>query len=213
MAIKLTEFFQRRPGMSPAAFLDHWQTRHTGVVSAIEGLRRYVQNPAAGLVEGRPNPYDGMVEVWFDDLAAIERIQKSDYWDTIVEDELRFVDRPSLRLFFSEEPLPERPTAGVKRVYLLDPLPGQGLDDFRAQASAALPPPAVSGLLGVQRLLPAEQPVDPAPCAAAVELWRFENLAALDAGMKSDAIESACQNREAWARAREPLTVEERVIR
>ena len=112
MAIKFTEFFHRRPGMTSAAFLEHWQKEHTGVVSAIEGLRRYIQNPAAGLIDGVPNPYEGMVEVWFDDFQAIDRLRKSDYWDTIVEDELRFVDRPSLQLFLSEESIPEPPEAG-----------------------------------------------------------------------------------------------------
>ncbi len=222
MAIKLTEFFQRRPGMSSEAFLTHWQQQHTGVVSAIEGLRRYIQNPAAGLLENAAKPYDGMVEVWFDDLAAIERIQKSDYWDTIVEDELRFVDRPTLQLFYSEEPLPERPTAGWKRVYLLHHLPGQTREEFR-RAFAADPasPPAgfrggagLAGFLGVERLLPLDAGrTGVEPCADALEIWRFETRGALEAGFKDEAVARVCEVRGRWAAASEPMTSEERVIR
>ena len=212
MAIKFTEFFHRRPGMTSAAFLEHWQQQHTGVVSAIEGLRRYIQNPAVGLIDGVPNPYDGMVEVWFDDLQAIDRLRKSDYWDTIVEDELRFVDRPSLQLFLSEESIPEPPEAGFKHVYLLHRLPGQSREAFQECASAEVPLTEVPGLLSLQRMLPVE-PDTNVPCADAVEIWRFETLAALNAGMQNEAVANACHERESCATAQEPLTTEERVIR
>ena len=213
MAIKFTEFFHRRPGMTSAAFLEHWQQNHTGVVSAIEGLRRYIQNPAAGLIAGVPNPYDGMVEVWFDDLAAIERLRKSDYWDTIVEDELRFVDRPSLQLFLSEEPIPEPPEVGFKCVHLLHQLSDQGRGAFQERAAAMAAPSGVAGLLGLQMMLPLESDDVAAPCADAVEIWRFESLAALEAGMKSESIANVCRERERWAKAQEPLTTAERFIR
>lgn len=213
MALKLTEFFFRKPGMTTNAFLSHWQEQHTEVVSAIEGLRRYVQNPAAGLLEGRPNPFDGMVEVWFDDFAAVERVQQSDYWNTIVDDELRFVDRPTMQLFFSEEPLPERYEAGFKQAFRLDPTPGTSLETFRSQATRALEAPRLSGLRGIQRQLPASLPGNPPACAGALEIWRFESLVALEAGMKSPAARAVCDARQTWATAREPHTAEERVIR
>ena len=59
-------------------------------------------------------------------------------------------------------------------------------------------------------------PVEPdtnVPCADAVEIWRFETLAALNAGMQNEAVANACHERESWATAQEPLTTEERVIR
>lgn len=215
MALKLTEFFHRRPGMSAEAFLTHWQQQHTGVVSAIEGLRRYVQNPAAGLLAGTPNPYDGMVEVWFDGFEAIERVQKSAYWETIVEDELRFVDRPSLQLFFSEEPLPAPASAGFKLVYLLHRRSGQSEGAFReALQTAGAPDLDATGFLSLQRILPcdAAQAGTP-PCADALEIWRFQHLAALEACFKSDPFAAACRARAVWADAGDPLTTEERVIR
>lgn len=215
MAIRLTEFFQRRPGMSAEAFLSHWQEQHTGVVSAIEGLRRYVQNPAAGLAAGAATPYDGMVEAWFDDLGAIEAIQKSDYWDTIVEDELRFVDRPSLRLFLSEEPLPPRAEPGWKHVRLLHRLEGQTPEAFRDALRGAEPISAdLPGLWSVERVLPLPVARSGAePCADALEIWRFESQAALESGAKSEGLAQACNARARWARAEEPLHTKERVIR
>ena len=213
LAIKFTEFFHRRPGMTSAAFLWHWQQNHTGVVSAIKGLRRYIQNPAAGLIDGAPNPYDGMVEVWFDDVAAIERLRNSDYWDSIVEDELLFVDRPNLQLFLSEEPVPEPPEVGFKSVHLLHHLPDQSREAFQERATSMTVPSGVPGLLGRQMMLPLEPHAGAEPCADAVEIWRFESLAALQAGMKSEAMVNACYERGNWAKAQEPFTTEERFIR
>ena len=213
MAIKFTEFFHRRPGMTATDFLNHWQQQHTGVVSAVDAVRRYIQNPAMGLLEGAPNPYDGMVEVWFDDLAAIERLRKSDYWETIVEDELRFVDRPSLQLFLSEESVPELPVGGCKRVYLLHRLAGQTSEEFEARARADVRPADVPGLVALQRMLPVTPGTDSALCADAVEIWRFETLALLEAGMRNDAILAVCRKRGEWAMAGEALTTEERIIR
>ena len=51
------------------------------------------------------------------------------------------------------------------------------------------------------------------PCADAVEIWRFETMETLEAGMQSEEVTNACRVRDMWAKAAEPLTVEERVIR
>ena len=61
-------------------------------------------------------------------------------------------------------------------------------------------------------MLPVEADTN-AACADAVEIWRFETLAALNAGMQNEADANASYDRESWATAQEPLTTAEPVIR
>ena len=184
MAIKFTEFFYRKPDMLTKDFLQYWQEQHTGVVSAIEGLRRYVQNPLVGLLDEVALPYDGMVEVWFDSLESIDRLRKSDYWETIVADELQFVDRPNLELFLSEETVPELPKAGLKRVFFLEKPQDMTPQEFeKINAESSVSNLTMPGLLNIQTMYPVAQPDDaPTPAedelpkmlvADAVEIWRF----------------------------------------
>ena len=97
-------------------------------------------------------------------------------------------------------------------MYLLHRLPGQSREEFEERAVVDVSLAEVPGLRGLQRMLPTE-PDTNVPCADAVEIWRFESLAALDVGMQSGMIVNACRERESWAKAQEALTTEERVIR
>ena len=65
----------------------------------------------------------------------------------------------------------------------------------------------------IEPLLPVWPGTDTALCADAVEIWRFETLAMLEAGMRNDAILAVCRKRGEWAMAGEALTTEERIIR
>ena len=223
MAIKFTEFFYRKPDMLTKDFLQYWQEQHTGVVSAIEGLRRYVQNPLVGLLDEVALPYDGMVEVWFDSLESIDRLRKSDYWETIVADELQFVDRPNLELFLSEETVPELPKAGFKRVFFLEKPQDMTPQEFeKINAESSVSNLNMPGLLNIQTMYPVAQPDDdPTPAedelpkmlvADAVEIWRFESLAALNEGISSDSMSGREKNRLDTARVTEKFSTQERVI-
>jgi uncharacterized protein (TIGR02118 family) len=87
--IKIVGFVRRSEELSFDEFLDHWQQRHGPLVSALPGLRRYVQNPAHP-IEGREWPYDGMAELWFDDLDAVRDAFRSPESERVREDEPRF---------------------------------------------------------------------------------------------------------------------------
>ncbi len=84
--IKLTFCLRRRPDLSIEEFHHYWRDTHAPLVAAradVLGIRRYVQVHTAdhpGLHEafrrrndGAPEPYDGVAELWFDDLAAFGR--------------------------------------------------------------------------------------------------------------------------------------------
>jgi uncharacterized protein (TIGR02118 family) len=95
---KIVALVRRKDGMSYQEFVSYWQDHHAHVVSRLPGLRRYVQNPAQ---DGRAWPYDGMAELWFDDVDAIRDAFRSPQSDDVRADEPNFVD--TIEWFIADE--------------------------------------------------------------------------------------------------------------
>jgi uncharacterized protein (TIGR02118 family) len=74
-SLKVIGFLTRKPGLSPAAFQQHWRERHGPLVARVPGVRRYVQSHPrlGGYAGGRHPPYDGVPLSWFDDGPALRR--------------------------------------------------------------------------------------------------------------------------------------------
>jgi uncharacterized protein (TIGR02118 family) len=51
----------------------------------------------------RPADFDGMAELWFDDLAAVLEARRSPEWKAATADEANFVDPTRSGYFISEE--------------------------------------------------------------------------------------------------------------
>ena len=47
--------------------------------------------------------FDGMAELWFDDLAALRTARRSAEWKASSEDEANFIDKRRTALFLTEE--------------------------------------------------------------------------------------------------------------
>jgi uncharacterized protein (TIGR02118 family) len=50
-----------------------------------------------------PPDYDGMAELWFDDLAALEAARRSPEWQVSTADETNFIDATRTASFVTEE--------------------------------------------------------------------------------------------------------------
>ena len=77
----------KKPGLAADEFQQHWFEVHGQLCARVPGLRRYVQNhgiPAAYPI--RPNTHDGFSELWFDDLAALQRARESPEWAALSKD-------------------------------------------------------------------------------------------------------------------------------
>ena len=112
--VKMILCLRRQPSFTRRAFSDHWRTVHAPLVTrhaATIGITRYVQNHAldasgtAPLTGRRVEPYDGIAEIWFDDLepfktpdAAAQAALKE-----IVADDEHFTDWTSSPAFFGTE--------------------------------------------------------------------------------------------------------------
>src|SRR5499427_7217878 len=66
---RLVFYLKRRPALSQSLFFDWWLGQHRALAEQLPGLRQYIISLAADTQEG---PFDGMAELWFDDLAAAD---------------------------------------------------------------------------------------------------------------------------------------------
>jgi uncharacterized protein (TIGR02118 family) len=102
--VKLVYCICRKPGLSREQFIRYWAEVHGPIGARIPGLRRLVQShalPAPG--DQRPGDFDGMAELWFDDLGAVLRARQSPEWEASTADEANFVDPTRSAYFVSEE--------------------------------------------------------------------------------------------------------------
>jgi uncharacterized protein (TIGR02118 family) len=116
--IKLTFCLVRLPQLSRQQFQHYWFETHAPLVASVAEtlqIRRYVQLhslPAeahAAIRESReaPQEFDGVAELWFDNLEALaansERAEAREAGRMLLEDERRFIDLPKSPLWWGEE--------------------------------------------------------------------------------------------------------------
>lgn len=110
---KLLALLKRRPELDPAAFHEHWATKHAELVLGTPGfgshILAYHQNHRHerdyARDAGGPAGYDGLAEVWFespDGFAAMSRSPA--YGEVIAPDEELFIDRPAMTFILSRTP-------------------------------------------------------------------------------------------------------------
>ena len=97
--IKQASFFKRRPDLELAVFHEYWRTRHADVVRRLTGFKRYVQNHTIG----DDGPFDGIAEVWFEDMDAMRATVGSDELAAIRADEANFIDAASMGTIITTE--------------------------------------------------------------------------------------------------------------
>lgn len=117
--IKLVFCLRRRADLSPEKFRAYWRDVHAPLVrerARALGIRRYVQSDycSAGALQGMLDArggmepcYDGVAELWFDSLEALERSgQHPDARQAgreLLEDERQFIDLARSPIFFADE--------------------------------------------------------------------------------------------------------------
>lgn len=88
--VKIVAFVRKKEDLTQEAFRAYWQEHHSQVVARLPGLRKYVQNPAIDMGSRREWPYDGVAELWFDDVAAVRSAFRSAESERVREDEPNF---------------------------------------------------------------------------------------------------------------------------
>lgn len=108
--IKFTILLVRKPELTHAQFVAYHQTAHAALFTSIpvvqQTVRRYVQQHAiAAQLPGMPPPqYDGITELWFDDVEALARcFSDSEYLARVRPDEESFLDLHACAFVVSTE--------------------------------------------------------------------------------------------------------------
>ena len=117
--IKLVFTLRRRDGMTREDFHRYWREEHAPLVqrhAEILHIRRYVQTPIsdtefnealAGLRGSEPRFYDGVAELWWDNLEDLAVVMSDQAAlaaaQELLEDEQRFIDLPNSPIWLGEE--------------------------------------------------------------------------------------------------------------
>jgi uncharacterized protein (TIGR02118 family) len=116
--IKLVFVLRRLPELSREEFQAYWYEKHGPLVrerASALGISRYVQQHTIdtpmneGLRTGRggPEPYDGVAELWWESLEALQAAVATPEGQkavaTLLEDERRFIDLPRSPLWLCQE--------------------------------------------------------------------------------------------------------------
>jgi uncharacterized protein (TIGR02118 family) len=102
--IKLVYCITRRTDLSFDEFSRYWHDVHGPIGRRIPGLRRLVQSHLVAHPAGmRAADFDGMAELWFDDLEALQRAMASAEWRASTLDEANFIDGARTALFLTQE--------------------------------------------------------------------------------------------------------------
>ena len=108
--IKLSILMVRRSDLTYEQFIRHWRDVHGPLFAAQSEsqryVRRYIQNHKTGdaLAGTTASGFDGIAEIWFDDISGAKAFFGSDgYKKNVIPDEEAFMDRKRCELLYSHE--------------------------------------------------------------------------------------------------------------
>lgn len=106
--VKVITLLKRKSGTTKEEFLRHWYERHAQIALKMPGIRRYIQNhPVKTGGRGEPQ-FDGVAELWFDDMESWRKCADfylGDEGAIVREDEQKFLDMDQMIFFLAEERL------------------------------------------------------------------------------------------------------------
>jgi uncharacterized protein (TIGR02118 family) len=102
--VKLVYCITKKAGLSDEEFFRYWRDVHGAIGARIPGVRKLVQSRRLSVPEDKKPPdYDGMAELWFEDVEALLQARRSPEWEAASEDETNFIDHKRTAYFVSEE--------------------------------------------------------------------------------------------------------------
>jgi uncharacterized protein (TIGR02118 family) len=102
--IKLVYCITKKAGLSDEEFFHYWKNIHGPIGARIPRLRKLVQSHRLALPQDNHRPdYDGMAELWFDDINDLLAARQSPEWKASTQDEENFIDPNKVAYFVTEE--------------------------------------------------------------------------------------------------------------
>ncbi len=133
--IKAITCIKRKQGMSVEDFQAYWRGKHADVVTGLPDIRRYIQSHAlpGGYRKGEL-PYDGIAEIWVDDVDTLRGWAGSEAYKAVERDEENFIDRSKIALILTQEhvikdgPIPE---GAMKNIEFVPRRPDMDVEAFQ----------------------------------------------------------------------------------
>lgn len=102
--IKLVYCITKKRGLTDEQFFRYWKDIHGPIGARIPHLRRLVQSRRLSVPGDKYAPdYDGMAELWFDNVEDLLAARQSPEWEASRKDEANFIDHSKVAYFVSEE--------------------------------------------------------------------------------------------------------------
>ncbi len=102
--VKVVYCITKKSGLSEAEFFDYWRNVHGPIGARIPGLLRLVQSHRVSVAGDQFAPdYDGVAELWFDNVESLLAARGSPEWRAASDDEANFIDHSKVAYFVSEE--------------------------------------------------------------------------------------------------------------
>ncbi len=102
--VKLVYCITRKAGLTDEEFFRYWKDVHGPIGARIPRLRRLVQSRRISVPGDKYRPdFDGMAELWFDDVEALLAARQSPEWKASSDDEANFIDHNKVAYFVTEE--------------------------------------------------------------------------------------------------------------
>ena len=89
MAVKLVDLLVRKEDLAHEEFVERWQGDHAELAEELPGLRKYVTSVPK---DPEKAGYDGLLELYFDDTAAIGAAFESETGQEVQADAAEFVN-------------------------------------------------------------------------------------------------------------------------
>ena len=131
---------QKKAGTEPADFQSHWRNLHGPLAAKLPGLRRYHQNHIVdrqqrGISYARGAlDFDGISELWFDDLPSMQRAFSTDLVNELGADEATFIGDLKLITAIQHQVIPvPKGERLIKRMSTLKRRPGVSAEKFQRE--------------------------------------------------------------------------------
>lgn len=102
--VKLVYCITRKPGLTDEEFFHYWKNVHGRLGSRIPRLQKLVQSHRLLIAHDQHHPdYDGVAELWFNNIGDLLAARQSAEWKASSEDEVNFIDHNKTAYFVAEE--------------------------------------------------------------------------------------------------------------
>ena len=102
--VKLVYCISKKAGLTDEEFLRYWKNVHGPIGARIPRLRKLVQSLRITIPGDKYRPdYDGMAELWFDNVDDLLAARQSPEWKASSDDEANFIDPGKVAYFVAEE--------------------------------------------------------------------------------------------------------------